>query len=106
MNGASAYLVLRSLRNRLLRQVARLRSPRYLVALVLGLAYLALIVGQQHASPAPPSPSTSRWAELMLAVGVMLAVAWAGVIGSERRALAFSPAEVTFLFAGPVPRRA
>ena len=32
MMGAYAYLVLRSLRNRLFRQVARLRSPRYLIA--------------------------------------------------------------------------
>ena len=105
MNGAYAYLVTRSLRNRLTRQVARLRSPRYLLALLLGLTYLSLIVGQQHSSPTPPSSETSRWAELLLSVGVMLAVAWAWVIGSERRALAFSPAEVTFLFAGPVPRR-
>lgn len=106
MNGAYVYLVTRSLRNRLTRQAAQLRSPRYLVALLLGLAYLALIVGQQHTSPALPSAQTSRWAELLLATGVMLAVAWAWVIGSERRALAFSPAEVTFLFAGPVTRRA
>jgi hypothetical protein len=105
MNGAYAYLVARSLRNRLTRQVARLRSPRYLLALLLGLAYLSLIVGQQHSAPTPPSAETSRWAELLLAVGVMLAVTWAWVIGSERRALAFSPAEVTFLFAGPVTRR-
>jgi ABC-2 type transport system permease protein len=106
VSGAYAYLVLRSIRNRLVRQVVRLRSPRYLLALLLGLAYLALIVGQQRASTGLPSPQTSRWAELLLALGVMLAVAWAWVIGSERRALAFSPAEVTFLFAGPVTRRA
>jgi ABC-2 type transport system permease protein len=106
MNGAYAYLVTRSLRNRLTRQVAQLRSPRYLLALLLGLTYLYLIVGQQHPSPMPPSPETSRWAELLLATGVMVAVTWAWVIGSERRALAFSPAEVTFLFAGPVTRRA
>ena len=67
MNGAYAYLVARSLRNRLTRQVARLRSPRYLLALLLGLAYLSLIVGQQHSAPTPPSAETSRWAELLLA---------------------------------------
>jgi putative ABC exporter len=105
MNGAYAYLVTRSLRNRLGRQLARLRSPRYLVALLLGLGYLYLVVFHQRPTPATPSFATSRWAELLLASGVMLAVAWAWVIGSERRALAFSPAEVTFLFAGPVTRR-
>jgi hypothetical protein len=105
MNGAYAYLVTRSLRNRLGWQLARLRRPRYLVALLLGLAYLYVVVFHQRPAPASPSLATSRWAELLLAFGVMLAVAWAWVIGSERRALAFSPAEVTFLFAGPVTRR-
>jgi len=105
MNGAYAYLVVRSLRNRLGRQLARLRRPRYLVALLLGLAYLYVVVVHQRPAPAAPSFDTSRWAELLLATGALLAVAWAWVIGSERRALAFSPAEVTFLFAGPVTRR-
>jgi hypothetical protein len=105
MNGAYAYLVIRSLRNRLGGQLARLRRPRYLIALLLGLAYLYVVVVHQRPAPAAPSFESSRWAELFLATGVMLAVAWAWVIGSERRALAFSPAEVTFLFAGPVTRR-
>jgi ABC-2 type transport system permease protein len=105
MNGAYAYLVVRSVRNRLGRQVARLRRPRYLLALLLGLTYLYVVVVHQRPAPAIPSFDTSRWAELLLATGALLAVAWAWVIGSERRALAFSPAEVTFLFAGPVTRR-
>jgi hypothetical protein len=105
MNGAYAYLVIRSLRNRTGRQLARLRRPRYLIALLLGLTYLYLVVVHQRPAPTAPSLDTSRWAQLLLASGVMLAVVWAWVIGSERRALAFSPAEVTFLFAGPVTRR-
>jgi ABC-2 type transport system permease protein len=105
MNGAYAYLVIRSLRNRLGRQLVRLRRPRYLIALLLGLGYLYVVVVHQRPAPAAPSFETSRWAELLLAAGVMLAVVWAWVVGSERRALAFSPAEVTFLFAGPVTRR-
>ena len=105
MNGAYAYLVIRSLRNRLSGQLARLRRPRYLIALLLGVAYLYVVVVHQRPTPAAPSFETSRWAELLLATGVMVAVAWAWIIGSERRALAFSPAEVTFLFAGPVTRR-
>ena len=43
--------------------------------------------------------------ELIAALGVAGAVAWTWVFGSERRVLAFSPADVTFLFAGPVTRR-
>ena len=33
------------------------------------------------------------------------AVLWGWIFGVERRVLAFTPAEVTFLFSGPVPRR-
>src|SRR4051794_13979663 len=105
MNGAYGYLVTRSLRNRLTRQIARLRSPRYVLALLLGLAYLALIVGQQHSAPAPLPANTSRWAELLLAVGVMLAVTWAWVIGSERRGPAFGPAGGALPFPRPGARR-
>ena len=105
MIGAYGYLVVRSARNRLGRQLARLRNPRYLVAVLLGLAYLYLVVIHQRPHPGPPSGASRRWVELLLAAGVALAIAWAWVIGSERKALAFSPAEVTFLFAGPVTRR-
>jgi hypothetical protein len=84
---------------------ARLRNPRYLVALLLGLAYLYIVVVYQRPAPSAPLADSRRWAELLLAGGAALAAAWAWVIGSERKALAFSPAEVTFLFAGPVTRR-
>jgi hypothetical protein len=43
--------------------------------------------------------------ELVGGLALMGAVAWGWVFGVERRVLAFTPAEVTFLFAGPVSRR-
>lgn len=105
MIAAYAYLISRSVRNRLGRQLIRLRNPRYAVALLLGLAYLYIIVIYQRPGPGTPAPDARPWGELLLAGGIALAVAWAWIIGSERKALAFSPAEVTFLFAGPVTRR-
>ena len=77
MNGAYAYLVVRSLRNRLARQLARLRRPRYLLALLLGLTYLYLVVVHQRPAPATPSLDPSRRAELLLASGVVFVVLWA-----------------------------
>jgi hypothetical protein len=47
----------------------------------------------------------ARALELVGALALLGAVAWGWVFGVERRVLAFSPAEVTFLFSGPVSRR-
>ncbi|HEX6106268.1 MAG TPA: putative ABC exporter domain-containing protein, partial [Gemmatimonadales bacterium] len=99
-----AYLLVRSTRNRLARQLSRLRRPRYLAALLLGLAYLWIMLLQQRpvGSGAQPRPG---WIELAGAMALALAVGWAWLFAAERRVLAFSPAEVTFLFSAPVTRR-
>lgn len=102
---AFAYLLGRSAGNRLARQLRRLRQPRYLIALVLGITYLWLLVVRQR--PAAPSPGlmAASWIEPAVAVGVAAAIAWAWIFAADRRALAFTPAEVTFLFPAPVSRR-
>jgi hypothetical protein len=98
------YLAGRSAYNRLARQLRHLRSPRYLAALLFGLAYIWSMVVSQSPTPAvgeTPNP----WAlELVGALLLMGAVAWSWIFGVERRVLAFTPAEVTFLFSGPVSR--
>ncbi|MGH7528178.1 MAG: putative ABC exporter domain-containing protein, partial [Gemmatimonadales bacterium] len=104
MIGVFGYLVWRSGFNRIARQLRRLRSPRYLVALLLGAGYLWIVAFQQR--PAPASAQVdSRWFELIGALAVAGAVAWGWVFAVERRVLSFTPAEVTFLFSGPVSRR-
>ena len=104
MTGALGYLTLRSVANRVSRQAARLRTPRYLLALVLGAGWLGFIFwGQQ---PPPPGAAAGAWvvpAGALITLGLVL---WIWVSGGDRAALAFSPAEVTFLFPAPLPRRA
>ena len=99
------YLAWRSAHNRVARQLRHLRSPRYLAALLLGLAYLWFIVIAQRPAPAAGDLADPRWLELVGALALLGAVAWGWIFGVERRVLAFSPAEVTFLFSGPVSRR-
>jgi hypothetical protein len=99
------YLAWRSAYNRVARQVRHLRSPRYLAALLLGLTYLWFVVIVQRPSTAGAEMADPRWLELVGALAVLGAVAWGWIFGVERRVLAFSPAEVTFLFSGPVSRR-
>jgi putative ABC exporter len=103
--GVFAYLARRTAYNRVSRQIRQLRSPRYLAALVLGLAYLWVVAVEQRPQPAPAAVVGARWVELLAALGVVGAVLWGWIFGVERRVLSFTPAEVTFLFSGPVPRR-
>ncbi|MDQ3137999.1 MAG: putative ABC exporter domain-containing protein [Gemmatimonadota bacterium] len=102
---AFLYLARRSAHNRAVRQLRRLRSPRYLVALALGLGYLWVVAVEQRPRTAPASVAGARWLEPLGALGVLAAVLWGWVFGVERRVLAYTPAEVTFLFSGPVSRR-
>ena len=104
MIGPLGYLAARSTRNRLVRQLRRLRTPRYALALVLGLAYLWYIGVRQRpgSGPAEVSPDT---VELLAAAGVTAVLLWTWIFGADRRALAFSRAEVTWLFPAPVTRR-
>ncbi|HEU4681910.1 MAG TPA: putative ABC exporter domain-containing protein, partial [Gemmatimonadales bacterium] len=103
MIGVFGYLTWRSAHNRIIRQIRRLRSPRYLAALLLGGAYIWLIVVGQR--PAEATPPDANVVELVGALALLGAVAWGWIFGVERRVLAFTPAEVTFLFSGPVSRR-
>lgn len=103
MTGALAYLTVRSAANRVARQAARLRSPRYLLALLLGLGWLAFVFLEQR--PAPPAGPGSGWLVPGGTLLVLGLVVWAWISGGDGRALAFSPAEVTFLFPAPLSRR-
>jgi hypothetical protein len=106
MIDALTYLTTRSLVNRLRRRAAQLRRPRYLLAFVLGAAYIWAVLGADAPGPLPRSPIPASSAELLAALLLVGAAVWSWTFGSERRTLAFSPAEVTFLFPAPVPRRA
>jgi ABC-2 type transport system permease protein len=104
MIGSLGYLAARSTRNRLVRQLRRLRTPRYALALLLGLAYLWYIGVRQRPASGPTEVS-SEVVELLAAAGVTAVLVWTWIFGADRRALAFSRAEVTWLFPAPVTRR-
>ena len=102
---AALYLTLCSVRNWFRMQLGRLRSPRYLLAIVLGSAYLWLIFfrrgGGGHSGLELSEAMIERLGALLLA----LTVARWWVFGVDSIALAFSPAEVQFLFPAPLLRR-
>ncbi|HSJ64627.1 MAG TPA: putative ABC exporter domain-containing protein [Gemmatimonadaceae bacterium] len=103
--GALWYLLRRSFRNRLVRQRKRLRSPTAAIALLLGVAYLALLVGNPAgASVFPARPFAGAGTELAALMLLVFIGRW-WLFGAERTALAFTPAEVHFLFPAPLSRR-
>jgi hypothetical protein len=107
---ALLYLYRHSAVNRLRRQLARVRNPRYLLAMVLGALYLwwALVRNPgMRADQGPFRAAVGADGVLLpfLAVGLLLAAAWWWLASTDRSAIAFSPAEVQFLFPAPVSRR-
>lgn len=105
--GALLYLYRRTAANRLRRQVGRLRNPRYLVAMLLGILYLwwALFRNARLGEGPFASMVSSDVILPFLATGLLLMAAWWWLFNTERGALAFTPADVQFLFPAPVSRR-
>jgi hypothetical protein len=102
---AFLYLTRTTLRNRFASQLRRLRNPRYAIALLLGVGYFWLILLRPAVQPGRASPLVWANAETLAALGILLLLLGPWVFKNERMALAFTPAEVQFLFPAPVTRR-
>ncbi|MDB4884935.1 MAG: hypothetical protein JWN79_373 [Gemmatimonadetes bacterium] len=105
MIGTFAYLILASARNQLRARVARLRNPRYAIALLIGVTYLWFV----YLRPSHDRPHTDELfgggVAALLPLLLLAFVAWTWLSGGDRTALAFTQAEVTLLFTAPVSRR-
>lgn len=102
---ALLYLTRVSIRNRFALQARRLRQPRYALALVLGAAYFWLILLRPSVQPSRAPTSLWNDFETVAALGVLLLLIGGWVFSSDRMALAFSGAELQFLFPAPLTRR-
>lgn len=104
MLDAALFLFRRSAANRIRHLARKVRSPRYLIALLLGIAYLVLVFLAQVQQTQGPAI-----APLVQGVGTVLLLVLVGkwwLFGTDRMALAFTPAEIQFFFPAPVTRRA
>jgi ABC-2 type transport system permease protein len=102
------YLARLTARNRLRTQLARLKQPRYVIAMLLGGFYLywALSMNTRDAESPFATLGTSTAAPLIVAAALLLTSARWWLATPDRTALAFTPAEVHLLFPAPVSRRA
>jgi hypothetical protein len=105
MIDALLYLTGTSVWNRLALQAKRLRQPRYALALLLGAGYFWLFLLRPSVQPGRAPTSLWNDAETVAAVGVLLLMLGGWVFSGEPQALAFSQAEVQFLFPAPLTRR-
>lgn len=104
---AFIYLTATSARNRFRQQLRRLRQPRYALASLLAIAYLGLFLlpGWRHSGSAPAELFLGRDTLPIASLGGLLLVAYWWVLGKNTGALAFSEAEMLFLFPAPTTRR-
>ena len=110
--GPLLYLTLCSLRNRVRVRLKRLKQPRYLIGMVVGLAYFWMVFATprarlRFASTVSPVASGVRSPfELGGAAFLFVACATAWIpAGRKRPALNFSQSDVQFLFPAPFTRR-
>src|ERR1051325_8944729 len=110
MISALLYLQYHSFRNRLITRFKRLRQPKYLAGAIVGGAYFYFYfvrpfsygrIGSHSASSPDDLAFYTSIGAFVLSIFVLLA--W--IIPHERAALAFTEAEVAFLFPAPISRR-
>ncbi|QYM78661.1 hypothetical protein K0B96_15355 [Horticoccus luteus] len=112
---ALLYLRLHSLRNLVVTRARRLRQPRYFAAFVVGGLYFWWFFFRPLIAPShgrhlrvEPIALPADFAPLLLGVAavvllVILAFSW--IAPGPPRSLAFSEAEIAFLFPAPITRR-
>jgi ABC-2 type transport system permease protein len=106
VNDALRYLLWHSALNRLRGQIARLKRPRYLLAVLAGGLYFGTLLFNSR-MPSPLAGSTSSTIGQLIYTAVIFATIASGwVFGSDRPALVFSEAEVQLLFPAPLSRAA
>ena len=113
MISALLYLQLTALKNAASTRFQRLRQPRYLIGSLLGLLYFYfLFFRRQFVHGAGPGANAVTSTNFGLLIGVSVAalimvgrILYTWIFSPDRAALAFSEAEVAFLFQAPIPRR-
>jgi hypothetical protein len=109
--GAFAYLQATSLYNNVRQRLLRLRQPKYLVGAVVGVAYIYFFLFHRafraHGAPPPGFELSAALASTiasLVALGMLLYVCADWIFGSEKAQLAFTEAEIDFLFPAPLTR--
>jgi hypothetical protein len=107
------YYQFHSWRNRLVARIRRLRQPKYLGGAIVGGLYFYFYLFRGFAfGPHPPSatplslsPEAQDLPQTLAALLFMFLLLMSWILRSSRAALAFTEAEIAFLFPAPISRR-
>lgn len=103
--GALLWLVRTGARNRVVRRIRRVRQPRYLLAMLAGIAYFWFLLWRpQRDAPLAGAPVDGTL-HLGYALAIALLVASWWLLGTDEPALHFTGGEVQLLFPAPISRR-
>jgi len=111
MFGAFLYLTACSFKNRMRRRLRRLREPRYLIGLLVGVAYFYFFLFRPRNAAERAGRRMQGLTRLLAPLHVIGAVvlfgiaAFAWLFPGAGTPIAFSRPEVQFLFTAPVTRR-
>lgn len=113
MLSALFYLQFHSVKNRLAMRLKRLKQPKYLAGGIVGgiyfyfyfFRYMFGMGGRHQGLPLAMSPENAALWESAGALVLFIIFLLAWVVPHQRAALAFTEAEVAFLFPAPVSRR-
>src|SRR5437773_6199596 len=113
MISALLYLQFHSIKNRLSVRLRRLKKPKYLAGAIVGGLYFyfyffrwmfAGVRGAKGVAAAASAETLASYESIgVLILFVIILLGW--LLPRERAALAFSEAEIAFLFPAPVSRR-
>ena len=107
---ALGYLVTRSFVNGALFRLRRLRQPKYLLGAILGAAYFYFYFGRFLAVSRMPwgaesGPASPHGLEIGAAILFVATIVLSWILPASRAAIAFTEAEIAFLFPAPITRR-
>jgi ABC-2 type transport system permease protein len=106
---AASLIWIAGIRNRIRRQIQRMKQPKYLIATLAGALYFWTVLGRRFrfaggAMQLPAELIEVLQVALVLVALVSILSAW--IFGGDKAELTFSEAEIQFLFPAPVTRRA
>src|SRR5260370_42691169 len=105
----AGFLFLKGLKNRISRQLQRMRQPKHFFAMVAGLSYLWWVFFRRAQLSGGPSRLPAKALPLVEAAMVAFALICIGsawLFGSAKATLPFTESEVQFLFPAPITRAA
>ena len=103
MTGHFAYFIGCTIRNKLVRQLRRLRSPRYAIAALLGALYFFFIFGG-WAIDEDMGRTWVRMGRSIAPLMIALFASWWWLWGGHRQGLVLTPAETHLLLPAPLKR--